>query len=64
MLLPAADADTRLNASKPRVAICQDWFSDPAFMDGDDSVVLLAESRSAIHPRVAQLPRMLGVGAR
>lgn len=63
MLLPAADGDiTRLNASdRQRVAICQDWFSDPAFMEGNDSVVLLAESRSAIHPRVARLPQMLTV---
>ncbi|MEM6550612.1 MAG: ATP-binding protein [Planctomycetota bacterium] len=63
MLLPAADGDiTRLSASdRQRVAICQDWFSDPAFMEGDDSVVLLAESRSAIHPRVTRLPQMLTV---
>lgn len=63
MLLPAADGDiTRLSAAdRQRIAICQDWFGDPAFMDGDDSVVLLAESRSAIHPRVAGLPQVLSV---
>ncbi len=63
MLLPAGDGDiTRLSASdRQRVAICQDWFGDPAFMDGGDSVVILAESRSSIHPRVVNLPQMLSV---
>src|SRR5690606_10104641 len=63
MLLPAADGDiSRLSApDRQRVAICQDWFADPAFMEGDDSVVLLAESRSAIHPRINSMPQMLAV---
>ncbi len=63
MLLPAADGDiTRLSAAdRQRIAICQDWFGDPAFMEGDDSVVLLAESRNAIHPRIATMPQMLSV---
>ncbi len=63
MLLPAADGDiTRLSpGDRQRIAICQDWFCDPAFMEGDDSVVLLADSRHAIHPRIATLPQMLSV---
>lgn len=44
-----------------RISICQDWFCDPAFMNGDDSVVLIAESRSLIHPRVSQLPQIVEV---
>src|SRR5690606_32219002 len=31
------------------------------FMDAGDSVVLVAESRSLIHPRVARLPQVLSV---
>ena len=57
MLLPAGDGDiASLNDRQMRrISICQDWFGDPAFMNGGDSVVLIAESRSLIHPRVSAL---------
>ena len=62
-LLPAGDGDiTRLSATdRHRVSVVQDWFSDPGFMNGEDSVILLAESRSMIHPRVSRLPQVLSV---
>ena len=44
-----------------RVAIAEDWFCDPAFLNGGDAVVLIADSRSGVHPRVARLPQVLGV---
>ena len=44
-----------------RVAIVEDWFCDPDFIEGGDSVVLIADSRSAVHPRVGRLPQVLGV---
>ena len=44
-----------------RVAIVEDWFCDPAFLNGGDAVVLIADSRGAVHPRVARLPQVLGV---
>ncbi|MDZ4780619.1 MAG: ATP-binding protein [Planctomycetia bacterium] len=63
ILLPAGDGDlSRLSASdRHRVTVVQDWFSDPGFMNADDSVILLAESRSEVHPRVARLPAVLSV---
>jgi hypothetical protein len=63
MLLPAGDGDiARLNATdRHRVSILQDWLSDPGFLNGGDSVVMMAESRSHIHPRVARLPQVLAV---
>ncbi|XZE44391.1 AAA family ATPase [Pirellulaceae bacterium SH467] len=63
MLLPAGDGDVaRMNdAQLRRIAIVTDWFSDPAFFSGRDAVVLIAESRSQIHPRVARLPQVLSV---
>ncbi len=63
MLLPAGDGDVaRLNDSQlHRVAIMTDWFSDPAFFSGRDTVCLIAESRSLIHPRVARLPQVVSV---
>ncbi len=63
MLLPAGSGDVAsLNDRQlHRIGIVHDWLSDPAFMTSGDSVVLLAESRSLIHPRIAKLPQVLGV---
>ena len=63
MLLPAGSGDIQSLNDKQlrRISICQDWFGDPAFMNGKDSVVLVAESRSLIHPRVSRLPQLLSV---
>jgi len=63
MLLPAGDGDVaKMNdAQLRRIAIVTDWFSDPAFFGGKDTVVLIAESRSMIHPRVSRLPLVLSV---
>jgi hypothetical protein len=63
MLLPAGSGDVSSLDDKKlrRISICQDWFSDPAFMNGGDSVALIAESRSLIHPRVSRLPQVLTV---
>lgn len=63
MLLPAGDGDvSRLNDTQQRrIAIVTDWFGDPAFFTGRDTVCLIAESRSLIHPRVSRLPQVLSV---
>lgn len=63
MVLPLGDGDiSRLNvADRHRVSICRDWFSDPGFMNGQDSVVLLTESQSLIHPQVSRLPQVLSI---
>ncbi|MBX3422975.1 MAG: ATP-binding protein [Pirellulaceae bacterium] len=63
MLLPAGDGDlSRLNDMQlRRIAIVTDWFSAPDFFAGKDTVCLIAESRSQIHPRVARLPQVLNV---
>ena len=63
MLLPAGSSDIASLSDKQlrRISICQDWFGDPAFMNGGDSVCLIAESRSLVHPRVSRLPQVLTV---
>ena len=63
MLLPAGDGDVaRMNdAQIRRIAIVTDWFGDPSFFGGKDTVLLFAESRSLIHPRVSRLPQVLSV---
>ncbi|MBN1908307.1 MAG: ATP-binding protein [Pirellulales bacterium] len=63
LLIPAGTGDvTGLNDRQlRRVAIVQDWFGDPAFLHGQDSVCLVAESRHLLHPRVSRLPQVLSV---
>lgn len=62
MMLPTKDDFASLNeADRRRVAIVQDWLSDPAFCNGSDSVTLVAESKSQIHSRIAKLPQLLSV---
>lgn len=61
MLVPEEEISRMSLQDRKRIAIIHDWFSDPAFMEGKDSVILLAESRSAIHSRIARLPQVLSV---
>lgn len=59
MLMPESPVANLTDTDRQRVNICQDWFSDPGFLNGRDSVVLLAESRSLLHHRIARLPQLL-----
>ncbi|MEM8931740.1 MAG: ATP-binding protein [Acidobacteriota bacterium] len=61
LALPEGQIPSLSDADRRRLAICQDWFSDPGFLEARDSVVLLAESRSLIHHRVSRLPQVLDV---
>lgn len=61
MLLPEEEISRMSLPDRKRVAIVQDWFSDPAFMAAGDSVVLISESRSSLHSRIAKLPHVLSV---
>lgn len=61
LLIPDSEMARLSESDRQRVAICCDWFSDPGFCSGDDSVVLLAESRSQLNGRIARLPQLLEV---
>jgi hypothetical protein len=61
LVLPDAPVHNLSDADRHRVAICQDWFLDPGFQRGGDSVLMLCESRSLLNQRVARLPQILGV---
>lgn len=63
MLVPTGNGDVAsLNDLQlKRVAIIQDWFCDPAFMNSRDAVCLLAESKSLVHPRISRLPQVVAV---
>lgn len=61
MVMPDAPISSLSDVDRQRISICHDWFSDPGFVNGGDSVVLIAESRSLIHHRIARLPQILEV---
>lgn len=61
LALPEAQVASLSDADRRRLAICHDWFSDPGFLEANDSVVLLVESRSLLHHRIARLPQVLEV---
>ena len=59
MLIPDAPITSLSDLDRQRVTICHDWFGDPGFVNSSDSVVLIAESRSLLHHRIARLPQLL-----
>ncbi len=61
MVIPEGEISRLSDADRRRISICQDWFSDPGFMQSADSVVLLSESTSLINHRVARLPQIIEV---
>lgn len=61
MIVPAGQVASLSDADRHRIAVCRDWFSDPEFMEGADSVLLIAESASLVNDRVARLPQVLEV---
>lgn len=61
LILPEGEAAHLSDRDRHRMSVCHDWFSDPGFINGGDSVVLIAESRSQINQRVARLPHLLDV---
>jgi SpoVK/Ycf46/Vps4 family AAA+-type ATPase len=63
LIIPEGEITALSDVDRHRVSICHDWFSDPGFINGDDSVVLLTESRSLLNHRVARLPQVLEVQA-
>lgn len=61
MLLPECEINRMMPIDRKRVSIVQDWFQDPEFLNGHDTVLLFAESRSSIHHRISRLPNVLNV---
>jgi len=61
MLIPEEEVSKMSIADRHRVGIMHDWFSDPKFVDGGDTVILFAESRSKIHHRIARLPQVVSI---
>jgi len=61
LLMPLGNVSSLNYADRRRVGIFYDWLSDPSFINGNDSVILITESKSLINPMVAGLPVLANV---
>ncbi|MBG88138.1 MAG: hypothetical protein CMO80_14720 [Verrucomicrobiales bacterium] len=61
LLIPDTAISSLSEGDRRRISILHDWLSDPGYLNGEDSVVLLVESRSLLHHRIARLPQVLEV---
>lgn len=61
MIIPEAPITQLSEGVLQRVMLCQDWFSDPEFMHGDDTVIAIAEHASQVNRSVMCLPQVMTV---
>lgn len=61
MLLPECEVSRMSLSDRRRIGIVYDWLGDPDFMDGHDTVIFLADSRSSIHHKISRLPNVLSI---
>lgn len=59
MLMPAGDMSHLSDSDRHRIHVCHDWFSDQGFSNGNDCVIMIAESRSMVNREIASLPQIL-----
>lgn len=63
MLLPPGGGDIASlpMADRQRLNIILDWFAEPDFLGGKDSVLLITESIQSLHPKIRSLPQVMAV---
>lgn len=62
MIIPDSGDMSRLaDNDRRRISVCREWFSDPNFMSGHNTVVMTCESRSQISSPIARMPQLLEV---
>lgn len=61
MLLPEGEIRSLSLPDRHRVSIVQDWISDSSFMEGNDTVIFIAESASLVNSRITRLPQVVTV---
>ena len=61
MLLPEGEIRSLSLPDRHRVSIVQDWISDSNFMNGNDTVIFIAESSSLVNSRIIRLPQVVTV---
>jgi hypothetical protein len=61
LVVPPGDIATLPPQAVRKLAILRDWFSDPDFLDGKSTVVMLADSPATIHSQVSSLPAVINI---
>lgn len=61
MLLPENEFSRMSSLDRRAVSVVHDWISNPDFMNGHDTVIMISESRSNIHHRISRFPSVLVV---
>lgn len=61
ILMPQSDFARMSMPDRRRCAVVHDWFTDPDFLYGHNTVVLIAESRSQIQSYVSSLPQLMTI---
>ena len=61
MLLPESELNRMMAEDRKRISIVQDWFGDPSFVSGHDTVILISQSRGSIHNRISKLPQVTSI---
>jgi hypothetical protein len=63
MMIPAGNGDiAQLQPlDRRKVAILEDWFSDPDYYEGSDSLIMISQGRSLMHPRIMQMPQVFEI---
>lgn len=58
MILPSGNGDIASLNDKQlhRISIIHDWVLEPSFINGFSTLILISESKSLIHPKIAKLP--------
>jgi len=60
-LLPPTNISHLNESEHARVEICTEWFKDPQFLESEDAVILISESKNQISPLITKLPHILEI---
>jgi len=58
-LVPDSEISRMSDIDRQRVSILRDWFSDPGFVNGKDTVILLSESVNSLNEKITRLPQVV-----
>lgn len=61
LLVPLGTYQNLNSSDRRRVGVFYDWLSDHNFVNGKNSVILIAESRSLVNPMISNLPTLATV---
>lgn len=59
MIIPVGEISRLSDADRHRISICHNWFSDYGFLNGNDTVIMIAESKSLINEEISLLPQVM-----